>query len=86
MCLLKPLMPGTGCTGYNGWDIATLFKTLTRNFSQMCPVDKRNFEVPVCTRSPICRRDIVCDWPFSRETLAVDGKHDIAKRAIVTRI
>ena len=31
--------------------------------------------VPVCTRCPFCSSDIVTDSPFSRETLAVDGKH-----------
>ena len=30
--------------------------------------------LPVCTLSPICSSDIVIDLPFSRVTLAVDGK------------
>ena len=31
--------------------------------------------LPVCTLSPICSSAIVTDLPFSRETLAVEGKH-----------
>ena len=30
--------------------------------------------IPVCTLSPTCSSDIVTNSPFSRETLAVDGK------------
>ena len=30
--------------------------------------------LPVCTLSPDCSLDIVTDSPFSRVTLAVDGK------------
>ena len=30
--------------------------------------------LPVCTRSPICRSDIVTDFPFSSLTLAIAGK------------
>ena len=30
--------------------------------------------VPVCTLSPTCSSDIVNSFPFSRLTLAVDGK------------
>ena len=30
--------------------------------------------LPVCTLSPLCSSDIVTDLPFSRVTLAVDGK------------
>ena len=30
--------------------------------------------LPVCTLSPISSSDIVTDFPFSRFTLAVDGK------------
>ena len=30
--------------------------------------------LPVCTLSPVCRSDIVTDLPFSRVTLAVEGK------------
>lgn len=31
--------------------------------------------VPVCTLSPMCSWYIGTDFPFSRETLANDGKH-----------
>ena len=30
---------------------------------------------PVCTLSPTCSSDIVTDFPFSRVTVATDGKH-----------
>ena len=30
--------------------------------------------LPVCILSPVCSSDIVTDLPFSRVTLAVDGK------------
>ena len=30
--------------------------------------------LPVCTLSPVCNSDIKTDLPFSRVTLAVDGK------------
>ena len=30
--------------------------------------------LPVCTLSPVCISDIFTDLPFSRVTLAVDGK------------
>ena len=30
--------------------------------------------IPVLTRSPICSSDILIEFPFSRETLAADGK------------
>ena len=30
--------------------------------------------IPICTRSPTCRSDIVTDFPFSRFTLAEEGK------------
>ena len=30
--------------------------------------------IPVCTLSPIFSSDIVTDLPFSRDTLAADGK------------
>ena len=33
---------------------------------------------PVCTRSPGSNSDIVSICPFSRETVAVDGKHRAA--------
>ena len=34
----------------------------------------RKSSIPICTLSPTCNSDIVTDFPFSRETLAVDGK------------
>ena len=33
-----------------------------------------HFPIPACTRSPFCSSDIVTDFPFSRETLAVEGR------------
>ena len=30
--------------------------------------------IPVCTLSPICRSDIMANFPFSRKTLPEDGK------------
>ena len=31
--------------------------------------------IPVCTLSPVWSSDIFTDFPFSRLTLALDGKH-----------
>ena len=36
---------------------------------------KKPIELPVFTLSPICSSDIATDFPFSRVTLLVDGKH-----------
>ena len=33
-------------------------------------------DLPVCTLSPIFSSAIITDFPFSRKTVAVDGKHD----------
>ena len=38
--------------------------------------------IPVCTLSPICSSDILTDFPFSRETLATDGKQALRDGAL----
>ena len=37
-------------------------------------VDWDTQSIPVCTRSPTCSSDMVTDFPFSRYTLAEEGK------------
>ena len=44
---------------------------------------KKSMLVPVGTVSPICSSDIITDFPFSRVTLAVDGKHESSKQKIL---
>ena len=34
-----------------------------------------DIKLPVCTLSPVCSSDISTDFPFSRLTLALEGKH-----------
>ena len=31
--------------------------------------------IPACTLSPTCSSDIVTDFPFSRDTVDIEGKH-----------
>ena len=45
-------------------------------FSYNCKIE--DLMRPACTRSPGCNSDIVNICPFSRETVAVDGKHRAA--------
>ena len=47
-----------------------MFQTIYLIFD-ICHND--NF-LPVCTLDPICSSDILTDFPFSRLTLAEDGK------------
>ena len=42
-----------------------------------------NLHIPVCTLSPIWSSDIVTFFPFSRETLAVEGKQAQMQQLVI---
>ena len=44
---------------------------------------KTEKSIPVCTLSPTWSSDMVTDLPFSRETLAVDGKQGFRHLLVV---